>query len=368
MVEPKKSIVNLKPYLNGSHSAELIRNHKKILKLDSNEATVSPSPKVVGAIMQYVQSGPVNWYPDVESSELCERLARYVGIPETYLLSFNGSDHALETVARAYLSIDDEVIQFTPTYDHFRIYVESCDARLVSLEEAPGLRLKEVIGAAVTGCTRMVYLVNPNNPTGTLIPRDQIEETLVALPDIIFIVDEAYFEFCGATVSDLVIDHKNLLVTRSFSKAFGLAGLRCGYLIAWPETCAHVGKIRIGKNINAVAQVAACAALDDIDYMERYVTEVNVAKKWLVRKLRAQGLEVRETPANFILLRIAHPARVMDYLESQNIYIRDRSFLPQLRGFIRLTIGHLHLMKRVWRAFEGIPQNFLHATTELRKA
>lgn len=367
MIKPKDSIARLRPYQNGNHSAELIRNHKKVLKLDSNESTVSPSPRVMAAIINYVQSGPLNWYPDVESEELRERLSQYVQIPSQFLLTFNGSDHALETIARTFLRIDDEVMQFVPTYDHFRIYIESCDAVPVNInEDTPGT-LAEKIADHLTSRTRMVYLVNPNNPTGNLTSRDEIVEALSRFPEIIFVIDEAYFEFCRATVADLALDFDNLIVTRSFSKAFGLAGLRCGYLVAHPETSSPIAKIRIGKNINAVAQVAACAALDDLESMERYVFEVNAAKDWIGTKLRGMGLEVRETPANYILIRVADPAGVMDFLEAQNIYIRDRSSIPQLRGFIRLTIGHLHLMERVWRIFAQIPREFLrtaHSTTK----
>jgi histidinol-phosphate aminotransferase len=330
-----------------------------VLKLDSNEATVSPSPRVTAAIVNYIQNGPLNWYPDVESEELCDRLASYVQIPKEYILTFNGSDHALETIARTFLSVDDEVIWFVPTYDHFRIYAESCDAKIVGInEDVPGILVEKII-AYHTAATRMVYLVNPNNPTGRMTARAEIVAALTQFPQIVFVVDEAYFEFCRETVADLVIDHSNLIVTRSFSKAFGLAGLRCGYLIAHPDTCAPIAKIRIGKNINAVAQVAACAALDDLDSMERYVFEVNAAKTWMAGKLRSLGLVVRETPANYILIRVAEPAKVLDFLEEQNIYIRDRSSIPLLRGFMRLTIGHLHLMERVWRIFSQIPQEFL---------
>lgn len=359
MVRPKQSITGMRPYQNGRHSAELIRNHKKVIKLDSNESTVSPSPRVTAAIVNYIQNGPINWYPDVESDELCHRLAKYVQIPREFLLTFNGSDHALETVARTYLGVDDEVIQFVPTYDHFRIYVESCDAKVVNVEENSATSLADKISEHLTDATRMIYLVNPNNPTGTLISKTEISAALEKFSRILFVVDEAYFEFCNETVADLTIDYRNLVVTRSFSKAFGLAGLRCGYLVAHPETAAVIAKIRVGKNINAVAQVAACAALDDIETMERYVFEVNAAKEWFKTRAENLGLTVKSTPANYVLIKVANPQGVLDYLESNSIYIRDRSHLPQLKGFIRLTVGHLHLMERVWRIFEKTPKEFL---------
>ena len=366
MVKAKLAVQSLKPYVNGSHSRYLIQNHRKILKLDSNEATISPSPKVLAALVQYLQEGPLNWYPDIDSSELCDHLSVYTRLPSTFILTFNGSDHALETVARAFLSRGDEVIFFAPTYDHFRVYAESCEAVLVAAPETNGLTLLERLEQSVTSQTKMVYLVNPNNPTGELITRREIESAVSQFDQVLFVVDEAYFEFCSVTVADLVLEHKNIIVTRSFSKAFGLAGLRCGYLLAQPVLCNAVSKIRVGKNINALAQVAATAALQDLEHMRRYVEEVRDVRDWIVKKFSECNITTRITPANFILVKIAEPAKVLAFLESHNIYIRDRSAIPQLKGFLRLTIGDKLSMKRFWKVFETIPIEWL--TTQPQEA
>lgn len=359
MIRVKKSIESLRPYQNGHHSQDTINNHRKILKLDSNESTISPSPRVMGAIMQYLQEGPIQWYPDVESSLLCEAISEYSCIPENYILTFNGSDHALETICRSFLSIDDEVLVVQPTYDHFRVYAESCDACIVSVNEDQKASLIETINKKVTANCRMVYLVNPNNPTGHYYSQQDVQEALEKYPHIVFVIDEAYFEFCSNTVSHLSVDHTNLIVTRSFSKAFGLAGLRCGYLITHPKLCQQIAKIRVGKNVNALAQVAATAALKDIDYMKRYVEDVQTSKEWVHSQLQALGLEVRLTPANFLLFKVSHPEQVLKFLEDNGVYIRDRSHMPNLGGFIRLTIGDQLSMKRFWKTFSSVPQNYL---------
>jgi len=360
MVEPKKSIQSLEPYINGNHSQYLIKNHLKIFKLDSNEATIGPSPRVIGKIIQYIQEGPINWYPDVDSVDLRDSISHYTQIPTEYILTFNGSDHALETIARAYLNIDDEVIYFQPTYDHFRVYAESCDAVLVPVDENIADNFISKIETAITSKTKIIYLVNPNNPTGAIIAHEQIQQAVIKYPQVVFVIDEAYFEFCDLTVADLVIDNPNLMVTRSFSKAFGLAALRCGYLIAHPSALQQISKIRVGKNINGIAQVAATAALEDIDYMKRYVEDVNTAKQWTIQQLQSKNVQVKTTPANFILIKVKEPIKILNYLESQNIYIRDRSMIPQLKGFIRLTIGDLLVMKRFWKVFQEVPKEWLN--------
>lgn len=356
----KESILRLHPYQNGSHSEELILNHKKVLKLDSNEATNQPSPSVTAALLQYIQNGPINWYPDVESKSLCRALSAYVDLPADHILSFNGSDHALETIARTFINPGDEVILFTPTYDHFRVYVESCDGRIVNVPEDSDQTLAQKIAGHANPRTKIIYIVNPNNPTGRLLSKKEIADAVALFPQILFIVDEAYYEFCELTARDLIPTHGNLVVTRSFSKAFGLAGLRCGYMLAQPQICEHVAKIRVGKNINALAQVAATAALEDLDHMKRYVEEVQLTKEWLISHLHDKGLTVKNTPLNFILLKTARPQKVAEYLKEHNIYVRDRSNLPGLEGCLRVTIGDQFLMKRFWRVFSEIPDAYLY--------
>ena len=358
-VTVKDSVRNLAPYQNGSHTETILDNHKKILKLDSNEATIPPSPKVLMALSRHIYEGPLNWYPDVESSKLRRKLSSYTSLPEECILTFNGSDHALKTITRAYLSKGDEVILFQPTYDHFRLNVEAADATVVGVRENQDLALKDKVLQGASPKTKIVYLVNPNNPTGRLTPIEEIREALALFPHILFIVDEAYYEFSKITAAPLVREFPNVIVSRSFSKAFGLAALRCGYLLATPEICAQVGKIRIGKNINALAQVAGCVALDDLEYMEHFVEEVNQMKSWLIDNFQSMGLETKTTPANYILVKVAEPEKVMEFLSGQNIYIRDRSKLQDLEGYLRLTVGDQFSMKRFWRVFTQVPKAYL---------
>lgn len=290
---------------------------------------------------------------------LRRKLSEYVGLPSENILTFNGSDHALKIITRVFLSQGDEAIIFHPTYDHFRVYVETADATIVPVRESLSLSFKEKVLKGLSDKTKIVYLVNPNNPTGFLTPQTEIEEAVAFYKNILFIVDEAYFEFCGETSAELVKKYHNVVVTRSFSKAFGMASLRCGYLLACEDICHEIAKVRIGKNINALAQIAGYHALEDLEYMYHFVEEVKTAKAWISQYMREMDLEVRDTPANYLLVKVANPQKVLDCLKEENILIRDRSKLTDLEGFLRLTVGDQFTMKRFWRVFSKIPKEFL---------
>lgn len=350
------------PYVNGNHTSHLFEMRARVMKLDSNESTVDPSPRVVSALAEFIHQSPLNWYPDIESVKLREALSEYTSAPIDCIQTFNGSDNALETICRTYLQKGDEVVLCMPAYDHFRLYAESCDATLVPVfGETPFASKPKELVNAVTPRTKMIYIVNPNNPTGLLYSEDEIRFVLEACPEVLVLVDEAYFEFCKVTVVPLTKEYPNLIVTRSFSKAFGLAGIRCGYVVTNPNNLQVINKVRVGKNINSLAQVAARAALEDMEHISRFVTEVKVAKGWLKDKLSGLGLEVVETPANFVLVRVAEPQQVKKFLEEKLVYVRDRSSIPQMEGFLRITIGHQHLMERFWKVFQTTPANYLYA-------
>jgi len=366
MVHSKKSVQQMRGYSNARNGHVDPHQNSRVMKLDSNEATVSPSPRVMAALAEAVREMPLNWYPDVTSKKLNDKLAVYTDLPSECILTFNGSDHALENICRAYIEKDDEVLLDMPTYDHFRLYAESCDAQLVPVYgTGPFVPKTESLINSISDKTKIIYLVNPNNPTGVLYSEKDIRMILNAAPHSLVIVDEAYFEFCDVTMASLVHEYPNLIITRSFSKAFGLAGLRCGYVLSHPANLEMINKVRVGKNINTLAQVAATAALDDLEYTEHYVAEVTTARLWLSEKLKRKGLNVVDSAANFILVQVGNPSGVIRRLEEQQVYIRDRSQFSQLAGYIRITIGHQLLMERFWKIFDTLPDEVIFSQKHL---
>ncbi len=364
MIKPRDAILKLKPYVNGGHTRQTLKKYHSLLKLDSNESSMSPSPSVLNAIMEAVQSEPLQWYPDVVSQNLCEAIAQYNQMAPEDVLTFNGSDNALETICRTYLCEGDEVLALDPTYDHFRLYVESCGAQLIRLQ-GESQDLSSQLSQKITSRTKMVYIVNPNNPSDWHLGADDLYEVIKKFPQLLFLCDEAYFEFANVTVAPFINCVTNLVVTRSFSKAFGMAGIRCGYMMASPNIIQAVAKIRVGKSVSMIAQIAGCAALQNVSYMKNYVTEVKEAMNWLCEQLRAYSVPYKETKANFVLINVEQPERVVEWLAQHNILIR---YLPHVKEYnIRITVADNLTMKRFWKVFEKIPQIYICENEFVRK-
>lgn len=318
------------------------RNHRRApgLWLDRNECTQPPSARVRERLAAFVAGGGFNWYGDPTASALRRRLAAYTGRPMAEVQVFNGSDSALEYLLRAFVRRDDHVLLSAPCYDQVRVLGEALGARVELLAAGDPFRADTSrLARNLTPRTRIVYLCNPNNPTGRTYARRDLERLARAIPSGLLVVDEAYFEFLGRSAASLLDAHENVVVTRSFSKAFGLAGLRVGYVLARPRVMRVLNRIRNGKDVSIVAQVAASAALDDQPAMRAYVAAVSAARQGLVRALRERGHEVVEAPANFVLLRAAAPAELVRALRRRGVSVRDQSLLPGLGPWVRVTVG-----------------------------
>lgn len=311
-----------------------------MLKLDANESTVPPSPVVEERLRAFVAAGGTAWYPDPDAAAVRRRVAAYASRPLPEVLVFNGSDMALECVVRALTVPGDRVCICSPCYDRFRVFAETHGAMTVPVySDDPFTPSVSCLLEVVDATTRLLYVSNPNNPTGRMYAAPDLEELLTALTHGVLVVDEAYYEFAGETAAPLLEGFDNLVITRSLSKAFGLAGLRSGYTLSGPSVATRLRRIWNGREMNALAQVATIAALDDVAYAQRYVAEVCAARTWLTDALRDLGYEARSTPGNFILLRVDDPHALVADLRSRDIYIRDRSDLPQLEGYLRITVG-----------------------------
>jgi histidinol-phosphate aminotransferase len=310
------------------------------LKLDWNESTIPPSPRVYQAIVSFLShSNHLNWYPELGSRTLANHIADYVELPADNILITNGSDDALELVCKTYLGPGDRVLVPMPTYTHFLVYVQARNAEVVPYypddifdADFAGLR------RAIDRDTRIVYLVNPNNPTGVTYPAEELEPLLAAYPETLFIVDEAYFEFHGESVVGLVSDHANLVVTRTFSKCFGIAGLRIGYLCTAQPVLTELKKLFNPKSVNRLGQIAAMACLSDLPYYREFVREVSEAKVLFKEEMGKRGMDVVTTPANFLLLRVDNPVAFCARLADEGVYIRDRSTLPRLENYVRISV------------------------------
>ena len=344
-IEAAGPVRDVNPYQAVSSLDEIHARPEQVPhKLDWNEATVPPSPRVIDAITRFLgNTHHLNWYPVLNSTNLIERLSAFHGVPGDRMLITNGSDDALNTICVTYLSAGDRVLVASPTYQHFLVFAQTRGAELVH-HYAPDPFATDVEGlldALARVRPRLMYLVNPNNPTGVLYTPDEVATLLAAAPDTLFIVDEAYSEFAGVSALGLLHTYSNLVVTRTFSKAYGMAGLRIGYALAQEPVIRDLRRVFNPKSVNVLAQIGAMAALDDQGWLAWHVGEVDLSKQAYAAFFAERGVECRVTPANYIMVRFEQAPWVTRRLADLGVYVRDRSQMPRLAGFVRFSVGTL---------------------------
>jgi len=305
-----KYLRNLAPYKVASHKVWEVSNEerKNILKLDWNEATISPSPKVKERLQLLVDNENFYYlYPSTNNDEILQRLSIYTKLPFDNVQYFASSDALHEYLVRMYITVGDPILILGPTYDNFRLTSETQGAVINYYNYEDDFRLNQegFVNEIQKLNPSLVYICNPNNPSGNLIPKAFIKKLITRFSDIIFLIDEAYYEFSQETIADEVVNFSNLFVSRTFSKAFALANFRAGYLISDANNIQQISKIRNPKNFTTFAQEAVIGVLSDIDYMWQYVKEVNEAKIQFVEQLNNLPFinSVFESHANFVLIR-----------------------------------------------------------------
>lgn len=355
-------LLSFKPYTLASHKIwEDDSFDSTILKLDWNEATIPPSPVVIKRIMNLVSNNQVfNFYPNTDNKELRNLLSKYIDLPDDYFEYFSSSDAVQEHLVRLLLKLDDKVLILGPTYDNFRVTCESQGAKCIIYEADlfSNEYLFEFNEYILEYKPKIVYICNPNNPTGGILSVQIIEELLNNHKTTLFIIDEAYYEFSGLTVVKLVPTYNNLIVTRTFSKSFALANFRAGYTCSSIEIISELRKIKNYKNIPSITQEAIIGALQDLNYMWGFVDEVNLAKDSFIKDL--QGLSfvkhIFESSANFVLIELeSHETkqRLDKNLQSNKIYVRSLGHSRQLINCLRISIGTVSQMNRVVEVFKN---------------
>ncbi len=350
-IEVAPTVRELTPYQAVSSQAaiESSPDHQTSFKLDWNEATVAPSPRVNEAIAAYLSGDrSLNWYPQLGSTELIDALTGYTGVDADHLLVTNGSDDGLHLICSTFLDVGDEVVIPVPTYNHFMVFTRSRGARVKTVcGDDPFTQNLDEIHRAVTPDTRLLYLVSPNNPTGVVFGPDVVTDFCERYPRTLIVVDEAYFEFAQVSSIGLVRRFPNLIVTRTFSKAFGLAGLRVGYLATDPTLITGLRRIYNPKSVNTLGQVGATAALGDLDSLHEYLQEVRDSKEILRDFFEDRRVEAHITSANFVVLRMPDLPTTLQSLEDRGVYVRDRSSYPGLDGCLRMTVGTREQTRRL---------------------
>jgi len=321
------------------------------LRLDFNENTLACSPRVVDAL-RGISAADLTRYPEREPLE--RRVAAHLGLAPAQVLLTNGVDEAIHVLCQTYLDADTEVLLPVPTYSMYEVYASGTPARIVSVPAENGFHFPlDALLRAITPATRLIAIANPNSPTGQAARRDDLLQIIDAAPHAAVLVDEAYYHFHGETVLDLVGSAPNVIAARTFSKAYGLAGLRLGVLCAAEESMQWMRRAISPYSVNSVALACLAAALDDEDYLRWYTAEVLAARAEFESALRRIGLPFWPSQANFVLVNIGsrHGHFVVE-MRTRGVLVRDRSSDPGCDGCVRITIGTREQTQRAIVALE----------------
>jgi histidinol-phosphate aminotransferase len=293
---------------------------------------------VVEAISRYLTADALTLYP--EYLETKPALARFFGVePDEFILT-NGTDEAIQVLVNTYVDDGGDVIILHPSYAMYKFYSEVAGAAVRELGyRSPDLAfpIDELLNA-ITPATRAILIANPNNPTGTGVGLAEVECILAAAPDAAVLIDEAYFEFSGVTALPLLRRFPNLFVSRTFSKVYGMAALRVGCLFSQKVNVAYLHKAQSPYSVNMLAAVAARAAVEDGEYVAKYVAEVLAARELCYAGLDRLGVTYFRSQANFVLFRAgSRSIEIRDKLRERGVLVRDRSY--EIDGCVRVTIG-----------------------------
>ena len=326
------------------------------LRLHLNENTGGCSPRVLEAL-QSLRPGDVSTYP--EYTDVVVACARHFDVDPEWVLLTNGLDEGLLMAAVGHIARpkihDAETIVPLPAFDPYPNASMAVGATVVRIRPARDFLFPtEEVLKAITPRTRMIFLNTPNNPTGQLIPIDDLKRIADAAPDAVVLIDEAYIEFGGTSFLPELPRYSNVLVGRTFSKAYGLAGLRVGILIGQEDVLDPVRAVTLPFNINSVAIAATMAALDDENFLPQYAAQVAESRERLYAACHRLGLDYWPSAANFVMVRVGDAAPLfVEMLAAHGVHVRDRSRDPVTPGCLRITAGMLEHTDAAVEALEA---------------
>ena len=338
----RKSILAIKPYVGGKPIADVKRELglSSVIKLASNENPYPPSKKVLAAIAKAAKD--INRYPDGNCFELRAALAKRLKVKPEQLVFGNGSDEIIVMAVKAFVREGDEVVIARPSFLIYDLASRIAGARVREVPLKDFRYDLDGMRRAVNKWTKIVFIGNPDNPAGTYVTRKQLDAFLKSVSrEVLVFIDEAYFEYVRAKDYPdgiaLIAKHPNMVVTRTFSKMYGLAGLRVGYGVAQPAIIDILNHVREPFNVNSVAQAAAVAAFTDRAYYAKIAKDIEVQRQYLYRALTAMGIEYEVSFTNFILVRTGGQNTAQALLK-KGVIVRDMAAW-RLKGHIRVSLG-----------------------------
>ncbi|MBK7858568.1 MAG: histidinol-phosphate transaminase [Archangiaceae bacterium] len=322
-------VESLKPYVPGKPIEETEREYNitNVIKLASNENPLGPAPLAVEAME--VAARKVHLYPDGSSYYLVRRLAQHLGVEANEVFVGSGSNEIIELIIRTFTTPDDETLLSAGSFMMYKVALQSHGRRFVEVPMQAGFRYDlPAMARALTPKVRLVFLANPDNPTGTAFSRAELEAFLAHVgPETFVVLDEAYFEYVDWAEYPNGLDyfrkHPNLFVLRTYSKIYGLAGIRLGYGVMNPRLVGYLNRTKMPFNLTSVAQAAGLAALDDVEHLRTTRETTHRGLRYLERELRALGIDVPHSHANFVFANFKGPAQpIYEKLLPKGVIVR----------------------------------------------
>ena len=339
----RKNILNITPYIAGKPIEEAKREFglKEAVKLASNENPLGPSPKALEAVRKHLSG--INRYPDSLGFYLKKKLAQYLSVLPSNIVLGNGSDELIDIIIKTFVEDDENIITADITFLEYGIISQVNSRKIITVPLRYFKYDLEAIKNKIDKKTKLIFISNPNNPTGTYVTRYEIEDFMKGLPDnVLLVLDEAYDTFID--VDDFpsslsYFNNKNIIILKTFSKAFGLAGLRIGYAIAKCDFTSYMERVRQPFNVNLLAQAAATAALEDKKFLRKSRKVILEGKDYLYTSLTRLGIAYVPSVANFILIDVGKDGLgVFKEMLKYGVIVRDMKQYG-LKNFIRVTIG-----------------------------
>ena len=340
----KEQIKNLPVYEAGKPIEYVAREFgldpDNILKMASNENPLGASPKALEAVKKNLNS--LNYYPDSNSYALREKVANFWGLTPKQLVFGNGSNEILEFIAQCYVDKGDETVFGNQSFIVYKLATIFAGGKCVGVD-MPNLKYDlDMLRDAVTEKTKIVFMTNPNNPTGCVLKQDEIVNFVKSLPEnVLFCYDEAYAEFEENQVDlrPLIAEGRNVICLRTFSKIYGLAGLRVGYSYSNETIAGYLNRAREPFNVNSLAQVAAYAALDDVEFVNESRRVNNIGRTQYEKAFQDAGLEYFSEGGNFIMVKVPEALKMFATLQSKGVIVRPNVGYG-LPDWLRITIGN----------------------------
>jgi len=345
----REAIERMAPYTPG----EQPRPGQRLIKLNTNENPYPPSPAVRRAISAAATAAALRLYPPPRADPFVAAAARLYGLPASHILAGNGSDELLSMIFRAALGPGDRVAYALPTYSLYDTLAAIQEARVAAVPLEPGFA--QPLDALARERAHLTVVCSPNSPCGTLAAADDLDGLARRLGPRPLVIDEAYVDFASGNALGLVRRHRNVIVLRTLSKSFSLAGMRLGLLFAQPSIIESLLKVKDSYNLNRVAIAAGAAALDDAPWMRRNVAKVQRTREAACTRLRKMGFEVPPSSSNFVLARLAgrDMAPVTAALRRRGILVRHFP-ASVFRDAIRISIGTPAEMTALYKALEPL--------------